>query len=100
MVSSLQRKGVMGGLIWGLLSWVPYYTNYWGRIRGVLGIPATLGLNLELASGRGDAFIYSLLLAIGLGFFFMTVFQIFRKSIKIVGFLPVRGRKNLKGKGF
>lgn len=99
MVSLAQKKGVMMGLTWGLLAWVPYYTNYLSSIRGVLGIPATLGLNLELALGKGDAFIYSLLLGMGLGFFAMTMVQILSKNIKVIGFLPIRKKRKLLRRG-
>lgn len=106
MVSTTQKKGIMWGLTWGLLSWVPYYTDYLGNIRGVLGIPATLGLNLELVLGRGDAFIYSLILAMGMGFVGMTLVQIFSKNVTVIFFRPIaknqrffRRRKGLLRKG-
>lgn len=100
MVSTAQKKGIMWGLIWGLLSWVPYYTNYLGSIRGLLGIPATLGLNLELVLGGGDAFIYSLILAIGLGFSAMTITEFFTKSMTIIVLRPtIRNRVSRRRKG-
>lgn len=100
MVSRSQKKGVMVGLMWGIMSWVPYYTDYLGGIRGVLGIPAALGLNLELLLGKGDAFVYSLLLSMGLGFFAMTMFQLLSKHIKVIGFLSIKKKRRLLRKGF
>ena len=96
MVSLAQKKGVMIGITWSLLAWVPYYTNYLSNIRGILGIPATLGLNLELALGKGDAFIYSLLLGTGLGFFSMTMVEVISKNIRIIGLIPARRRRLLR----
>ena len=45
-----------------------FYTEYLGRFRSYIGLPAALGLNLELALKRGDAFVFSILLGAGIGF--------------------------------
>lgn len=95
MLSFRQKKGALTGIIWGLLSWVPYYTNHLNSIRGVFGIPAGLGLNLELALNKGDAFIYSILLGTGLGFVIGSLFDFVSKGIKIIIFFPPK-KKFLK----
>jgi len=53
MITSRQKKGVILGIIWSFIAWVPYYTEHLGRVRAFIGVPATLGLNLELALNLG-----------------------------------------------
>lgn len=96
MISIRQRKGLAIGLIWSLLAWIPYYTEYLTPFRNILGIPATLGLNLELALNRGDAFIFSMLLGVGIGFVFGTIIDFGRRGIKIIWLLPTRRKKKMK----
>ncbi|AYO30044.1 MAG: hypothetical protein PWR06_2808 [Thermoanaerobacteraceae bacterium] len=96
MISIRQKKGVVIGVIWSLIAWVPYYTNYLGALRQILGIPAALGLNLELALGRGDAFVYSILLGAGLGFVFGSVADFAKNGIKIIGLFPHKKRRLLR----
>lgn len=96
MISIHQRRGLTIGIIWSMVSWIPYYTNYFGAIRQVLGIPAALGLNLELALGRGDAFVYSLLLGLGLGFTFGSVIDFAKNGVKIIGLFPHKKRRLLR----
>jgi len=98
MVTRRQHKGVVFGIIWSLLGWIPYYTDYLGFTRSFLGIPATLGLNLELFLGRGDGFVFSILLGAGIGFVIGSLLDIFRGGIKIVGLFP-RKKRRLLGKG-
>lgn len=73
LISNCQRKGALLGAFWSLGAWIPFYTNYLGALRKTLGLPAILGINLELALNSGDAFVYSILLGLGLGFFFGTL---------------------------
>ncbi|ADL08209.1 hypothetical protein [Thermosediminibacter oceani] len=98
MISNIQRKGVVMGIIWSLLAWIPYYTDYLGSVRGIIGIPAALGLNLELALNRGDSFAYSILLGAGMGFVIGSIADFARNGIKIVGLFP-RKKKKLYGRG-
>ncbi|MDI3481285.1 MAG: hypothetical protein PWQ97_940 [Tepidanaerobacteraceae bacterium] len=93
MISISQKKGVLFGVIWSFIAWVPYYTDYLGTIRHVIGIPAALGLNLELSLGRGDAFIYSILLGAGLGFIFGSIVDFVKTGVKIVGLFPHKKRR-------
>ncbi|WP_422443677.1 hypothetical protein [Thermoanaerobacterium sp. DL9XJH110] len=96
MVSARQRKGVVMGIIWGLMAWIPYYTDYLDSFREILGIPAALGLNLELALNRGDAFVFSILLGAGMGFVFGSTVDFFRTSVKIIGLFPAKKRRLLR----
>lgn len=95
MITKRQRKGTIIGLIWCLLGWIPYYTDYLGVTRSFLGIPASLGLNLELALGWGDGFIFSMLLGAGIGFVTATFLEAFR-GIKIIGLFPAKKRRLLR----
>ncbi len=61
------KKGVYIGIIWAFLSWIPFYTGYLLRLKNILGLPAVLGLNFELYTGVGDAFIYSILIGVIIG---------------------------------
>ena len=61
------KKGVYIGIIWAFLSWVPFYTGYLLRFKNILGLPAVLGLNFELYTRVGDAFIYSILIGVIVG---------------------------------
>jgi hypothetical protein len=96
MMTSRQRRGVILGIIWGLLSWVPYYTEYLSNFRGIIGIPATIGLNLELVLSRGNAFIFSIVLGMGICFFIASLFDLFKTGVKIIGLFPYRKRKMLR----
>ncbi|TYP56755.1 hypothetical protein [Thermosediminibacter litoriperuensis] len=98
MISKRQRKGVVIGIIWSLLAWIPYYTDYLGSVRGIIGIPAALGLNLELALNGGDSFVYSILLGAGMGFVIGSIVDFARNGIKIVGLFPQK-KKKLYGRG-
>ena len=96
MISKRQRKGVVIGLIWSLVAWVPFYTNYLGGIRKYIGIPATLGLNLELALNWGDAFIFSLFLGVGIVFFIASLMDLAGSVVKIIGLLPLKKSKYIR----
>ncbi|HHW03836.1 MAG TPA: hypothetical protein GXX35_13695 [Thermoanaerobacterales bacterium] len=96
MISLRQKKGVIIGIIWSLTAWVPYYTEYLGALRQIIGIPAALGLNMELALGRGDAFVYSILLGAGLGFVFGSMVDGLKNGVKIIGLFPRRKRRLLR----
>lgn len=96
MVTRRQHKGVVLGIIWSLLGWIPFYTDYLGFTRSFLGIPASLGLNLELALGRGDAFVFSILLGAGIGFVIGSVLDLAKGGVKIIGLFPSRKRKLLR----
>jgi hypothetical protein len=96
MISIRQRRGVILGIIWSFIAWVPFYTEYLSGIRSYIGIPAALGLNLELALNRGDAFIFSLLLGAGLGFFTASLIDFFATGVKIIGLLPSRKKRLLR----
>lgn len=85
MISYLQQKGVVLGIMWSLFSWIPFYTNFLNSFRYILGIPAILGINLEIALNYGDAFIYSILLGTGIGFTFGSIIDKLKNSIKIIG---------------
>jgi len=63
----VMKKGVYIGIIWAFLSWVPFYTGYLLRFKNILGLPAVLGLNFELYTRVGDAFIYSILIGVIVG---------------------------------
>ena len=97
MISKRQRKSVMIGIIWGLIAWIPYFTNFLSNFRSFIGIPAGLGLNLEMALGRGDAFVYSILLGAGIGFFAGTIIDFAKSGIKIIGLLPRKKRLPKRG---
>ena len=96
MISIRQRKGVVLGIIWSFIAWVPFYTEYLSGIRNYIGIPAALGLNLELALNRGDAFIFSLLLGAGMGFFAASLVDLFTTGVKIIGLFPSRKKRLLR----
>lgn len=93
MITTRQRKGVVLGIIWSFISWIPFYTKYLSGIRSYVGIPAALGLNLELALNRGDAFVFSILLGSGIGFFTASLLDFFTKSVKIIGLFQAKGKK-------
>jgi len=63
------KRGVYLGIIWTFLSWVPFYTGYLLKYKNILCLPAIWGLKLELNTGVGDAFIYSILIGIFVGGF-------------------------------
>ena len=44
-----------------------FYTGYLLRFKNILGLPAVLGLNFELYTRVGDAFIYSILIGVIVG---------------------------------
>lgn len=96
MITTRQQKGVILGIIWSFIAWVPFYTEYLSGIRSYIGIPATLGLNLELALNRGDAFVFSILLAAGIGFFTASLLDFFATGVKIIGLFPSRKKKLLR----
>ncbi len=98
MISGRQRKGVLVGIVWGFIAWIPFYTEYLSGVRGYIGIPATLGLNLELVLNYGDAFIYSLLLGAGMGFFMASLVDLYASSVKIIGLFPSK-KKNFLRRG-
>lgn len=96
MITKRQQAGVIMGIIWSLAAWVPYYTDYFSAIRQVLSIPASLGINLELALGKGDAFVYSILLGAGLGFIFGSMADFVKNGVKIIGLFPPKKRRLLR----
>ncbi|MCR4431881.1 MAG: hypothetical protein NUV45_12805 [Tepidanaerobacteraceae bacterium] len=96
MISIYQKKGIFIGVIWSFIAWIPYYTDHMGAIRQVMGIPAALGLNLELSLGRGDAFVYSILLGAGLGFVFGSLMDFIKNGVKIIGLFPHKKRRLLR----
>jgi hypothetical protein len=80
------RKLLFVGIIWGLVAWIPYYTNHLAFVRSVVGIPAAIGLNLELALGFGDAFIYSIIFSSLAGLLLGSAGQIvFTRGLKVIG---------------
>ena len=96
MITIRQRKGVVLGIIWSLIAWVPFYTEYLSGIRSYIGIPAALGLNLELALSHGDAFVFSILLGAGMGFFAASLMDFFATGVKIIGLFPSRKKRLLR----
>lgn len=79
------KKGVIFGILWGFLAWIPYYTDHLSELRNFIGIPAAIGLELELALKIGDAFIYSILIsALFCGITGMVIKTI-REGFKIIG---------------
>ncbi len=95
-MTSGQRRSVIWGIIWGLVSWIPYYTEYLSNFRGIIGIPAAIGLNLELILNKGDAFIFSIILGVGICFFTASLFDLFKAGVKIIGLFPYRKKKMLR----
>ena len=89
MLTSRQKKGVIFGIIWSFVAWVPYFTEYLGSVRSYLGIPAALGLNLELALNVGDAFIFSILFGAGIGFLVANLLE-----------CPLQRKRGFFGGGF
>jgi len=96
VITSRQRKGIVFGIIWSFIAWVPYYTEYLSSIRNVIGFPAALGLNLELALMWGDAFIYSIFLGAGIGFFAASIVDFFSTSVKIIGLSSLKKKRLVK----
>ena len=96
MISSRQKKGVICGIIWSFIAWVPFYTEYLNSIRRLIGLPAALGLNLELALNRGDAFVFSILLGAGIGFFAASLIEFFYSKVKIIGLSSSRKKRLLR----
>jgi len=99
LISRTQRKGAIIGVIWSMIAWIPYYTEFLSGLRGIIGIPAALGINLELALGRGDAFVYSILLGSGIGFFIGNVLSFIKNGVKIIGLFSNR-KKRLPRRGY
>lgn len=98
MISRNQLRGITFGIIWCLISWIPYYTDYLSILRPIIGIPAYLGLNLELLLNKGDSFAYSILIGAGIGFVISSLVEFTRDGIKIIGLFP-RNRKKLYKRG-
>lgn len=98
MISKNQKRGVTLGIIWSLISWIPYYTDYLPTLRPIIGIPASLGLNLELLLDKGDSFAYSILLGAGIGFVISSLVDFAKDGIKIIGLFP-RKKKKLYNRG-
>ena len=96
MLTSRQKKGVICGIIWSFIAWVPYFTEYLGSVRSYLGIPAALGLNLELALNVGDAFIFSILFGAGIGFLVASLIEFFSSKVKIIGLSSSRKKRLLR----
>jgi len=79
------KKGVIFGILWGFLAWIPYYTDHLNELKSIIGIPAEIGLELELALKIGDAFIYSILIsALFCGIVGMVI-KTTREGFKIIG---------------
>lgn len=100
VISNKQRRGVSIGIIWSLISWIPYYTEYFSGFRSVIGIPAALGINLEMGLNRGDAFVFSILLGAGIGFFTATMIDSAKNGIKIIGLFPNSKKRRLPKRGY
>lgn len=96
MITSRQRKGVVLGIIWSFIAWVPYYTEYLSSVRSLIGVPATLGLNLELTLNIGDAFVFSILLGAGIGYLVSSLLDFFLTNVKIIGLFSSRKKKLLR----
>jgi len=96
VITSRQRKGVVLGIIWSFIAWVPYYTEYLSSVRSLIGVPATLGLNLELALNSGDAFVFSILLGAGIGYLVSSLLDFFLTNVKIIGLFSSRKKKLLR----
>ncbi|MFY9218726.1 MAG: hypothetical protein WBJ82_03110 [Tepidanaerobacteraceae bacterium] len=96
MISSRQKKGVFWGIIWSFIAWIPYYTEYLKNVRSLIGVPAALGLNLELALNRGDAFVFSILLGAGIGFFAASLLEYLYSKVKIIGLSSSRKKRLLR----
>jgi len=96
MITSRQRKGVICGIMWSFIAWIPYYTEYLSGIRSFIGVPAALGLNLELALNRGDAFVFSILLGAGIGFFVASIIDFLSDSVKIIGLFSSKKKRVLR----
>ena len=80
------KKGVIFGILWGFLAWIPYYTDHLSRLRSIIGIPAEIGLELELALKIGDAFIYSILISALFCGIIGAVIKTMKEGFKIIGF--------------
>jgi len=98
MISNDQKRGITLGIIWSLIAWIPYYTDYLDSLRSIIGIPATLGLNLELALNMGDSFAFSILFGAGIGFLISSFAEFAKNGIKIIGLFPKK-KKKLYGRG-
>ncbi|HHY42672.1 MAG TPA: hypothetical protein GX514_07490 [Thermoanaerobacterales bacterium] len=96
MLTLRQQKGVVWGIIWSFIAWVPYYTEYLGSVRNYLGIPAALGLNLELALKRGDAFVYSILFGAGIGFLAASLLDLLASNVKVIGLFSSKKKRVLR----
>lgn len=96
MISSRQKRGVILGIMWSFIAWVPFYTEYLNKLRNYIGIPAALGLNLEIALNRGNAFIFSILLGAGICFLIASLIDFFATGVKIIGLTPSRKKKSLQ----
>ena len=93
MITSRQKKGIILGIIWSFMALLPFFTDFMSNIRKLIGIPAALGLNLELALKHGDAFVYSIVLGAGMGFFLASLMDFLFSNVKIIGILPSRKKK-------
>ncbi|NLZ53526.1 MAG: hypothetical protein GX892_10320 [Thermoanaerobacteraceae bacterium] len=96
MITLRQQKGIILGIIWSFFAWVPYYTEYLSNVRSYIGIPAALGLNLELALNRGDAFVFSIILGAGIGFTAASLIDSLSTSMKIIGLFSSKKKKLLR----
>ncbi|QSQ09572.1 hypothetical protein H0A61_01945 [Koleobacter methoxysyntrophicus] len=88
------KKGIVIGILWAFVSWIPFYTGYLLNIKGILSLPAILGINLELATGVGDAFIYSIIIGTIIGGLCGSLLQHYTGRIKVI-----RSRKKKKTLG-
>ncbi|MGI5839640.1 MAG: hypothetical protein ACOX8W_08240 [bacterium] len=39
-----RRKGICLGILWGILTWIPFLTPYWQSVNWLIGLPAVLGM--------------------------------------------------------
>ncbi|MGB9840056.1 hypothetical protein [Thermovenabulum sp.] len=96
MLSKTQKKGLIFGIIWGFLSWIPYFTDILAKYRNIIGIPATLGINLELALNHGNSVIFSIIIGASLCFLIASFFEFIKENIKIIGLPKLHYSKKVR----
>lgn len=42
-----RRKGICLGILWGLMTWIPFCTPHWQSARWIIGFPAMCGMAVE-----------------------------------------------------
>ncbi|MGB9813943.1 MAG: hypothetical protein ACPLRZ_06395 [Thermovenabulum sp.] len=96
MISGIQKKGLLLGILWGFISWIPYFTDILGNYRNIVGLPATLGLNLELALNHGNSVIFSVIIGALICFLTASLFEYLKENIKIVGLPKLNFQRKVK----